>query len=247
MARTNVVRFPVPDALDVRLDRARKAAQTDETIEHALRWWFGRYKQQAWQWEEGSSQDEWIRDNPPPTTRDEAVKTDERFREGSAELWEKVHSAFVAAGQRIDDLMQRGASLAPPEPDLPNLDGLSNKEILKLQWGSLGQPGMTDRLREHYERAAARARDREEDTELEALPDDAEVTGPDAGRFLNTTAILNWIYSGKLTGTKRPRGPRGFVWVVPAQEVKRLRVEHAARIEEERAWAYNAAPAAAGR
>ena len=79
-------------------------------------------------------------------------------------------------------------------------------------------------------RAWNEARARRLFAQIEALPDDAPVETAAACRYLDlsNTALFNWIYKGKLTGTKKMKGPRGFTWTVPAGEIRRIRAESAA-------------------
>lgn len=119
----------------------------------------------------------------------------------------------------------------------PNLDELSSEEIWNRWRDSCDNQESTEEGQQ-LRRAWHRARVREADAAINGLPDEALITTQAVCGYLNVTgtAVLGWIYKGLLSGTKRPRGPRSFVWVVPVAEVRRLRLEQDERITRERAW-----------
>jgi hypothetical protein len=123
---------------------------------------------------------------------------------------------------------------------LPNTEAMSADEISRHMcaqaYGSLEQ--------EFFEQAWYRALTRELDAKISALPDDAVVLLRDAAGFLclTSSALLTWIYKGKLTGTRKSFGIRRFRWIVPVAEIRRIRIEQNARITRDRAWMYEPLP-----
>lgn len=91
---------------------------------------------------------------------------------------------------------------------------------------------------EFYCRARSRARARELDERINALPAGSRVSASACAEFLSltNTAIYLRIYDGRLAGTKQPRGLRGFVWMVLVDDLKRLREDEGTRIARDRAW-----------
>lgn len=113
--------------------------------------------------------------------------------------------------------------------ELPrDLDALSTDAIREVQFKS----GPWDSEAEkRLNRTWYAALDRECSARIAALPDDAPVDAGEACSYLDltNTTLYNWIYRGKLTGTKKMRGPRKFTWTVPAGEIRRIRAATSAK------------------
>jgi len=80
MLRANVVQFPIPEELEIRLERARLAAQKDRAVREALKHWFAIRRQ-------GGALDDDAGPILPPTTPAEATDVVARLRENSCRAW----------------------------------------------------------------------------------------------------------------------------------------------------------------
>lgn len=95
-----VVRFPEQPTTRDLLRRAAKAAKTDETIAHAFKWWLDKAAQHG-----AKPGGEWMRENPPPTTLEEAEEHLERYHRMCDEAFAGVMDVEAELERKKDELL----------------------------------------------------------------------------------------------------------------------------------------------
>ena len=83
--KSRVVRFPEQPTTRELLRRASRAAKTDDTIDKAFRWYLDKAAQRG-----ARPGGEWMRDNPPPTTLEEAEEHLDRYNRMCDEAFARV-------------------------------------------------------------------------------------------------------------------------------------------------------------